>query len=191
MKTKKLELDVSPKRKLVIPDPDDPKKLSKTRKKNVKSIFGDSSEKILQLLETNDTDSAISLIYKKALSSVVDVLPYAEHNIRKSKGVRGVYQLNALISSMRELLTDMQSAQDRGLLGQSLMDSVIRPAFSDMAQDIVVEYSAIGADAKQGMTEKEWSRFRVALKDSRTNLANKFTAHYRRLNDETISYLQR
>lgn len=166
-------------------------KLSKLRVKGMRSIFGDSSEKILQLLETNDTDSAVTLIYKKTLGTLVDLLPYAEHAIRKSKGARGVYQINAIISSMREIMTDIQSAQDRGAMGTAVMDSVVRPAFSDIGMDIVKEYSVIGADAKLAMTEKEWSRFQPALRASRTRLANCITAHYRSIHEGTVNYLQK
>lgn len=170
---------------------EEPKRLSKLKGKGMKSIFGDNSEKILQLLEINDTDSAVALIYKKALSTLVDLLPFAEHAIRKSKGARGVYQINSLISSMRELLVDIQSAQDRGLMGQSLMANVIRPTFTDLAQEVVKEYGMIGADAKNGMTEKEWSRFSVSLKESRSRLADNITMQYRQINEQTISFLQR
>ncbi len=168
-----------------------PKKISKLKTKGMRSIFGDNAEKILQLLETNETDSAVASIYKATLSSLVDLLPYAEHAIRKSKGARGVYQINSLISSMRELMVDIQSAQDRGMMGQALMDQVMRPTFSDMAQDVVQEYGMIAADAKNGMTEKEYGRFRTALMESRARLADKITKHYRSINDQTISYLQR
>jgi len=193
----KMELDVSatklleaPKKKLSVAVKA-PERISKVNAKGMRSIFGDNSEKILQLLETNETDSAVALIYKKALSSIVDLIPYAEHAVRKSKGARGVYQINSLISSCRELLVDIQAAQDRGMLGTTLMQQVVKPAFSDMANDIVQEYGMIASDAKLDMPEKEWQRFSTNLKESRARLADKITKHYRRVNDETISYLQR
>lgn len=168
-----------------------PPRISKLNKKGMRSIFGDRADDILQLLECDETDSAVTLIYKRTLQSLVDLLPYAEHAVRKSKGARGVYQINSLISSMRELMTDIQSAQDRGMMGHALMNNVVKPAFSDMASDIVQEYSMIGADAKLGMTDKEWGRFQTSLKASRTRLANKITAHYRQVNDGTVAFLQR
>lgn len=178
------------KREVTVVEEEPPKRISKLKTKKLRSIFGDGAEKILQLLDTNDTDTAVALIYKKTLSSLVDLLPYAEHAVRKSKGARGVYQINSLISSMRELMVDIQSAQDRGMMGTALMDSVMRPTFADVAQDIVQEYGMISADAKNGMTDKEFVRFRASLMESRARLADKITKHYRRVNEQTVAFLQ-
>lgn len=190
---KTLMIDVSPDKKkkrteLAIVKP---AKMSKLQGKALKTMFGQNSEKILQLLETDETDSAVALIYKKLLQSIVDIIPMAELAIIESKGTRGIYQFNQILSSARELMCDIQSAQDRGLLGVSLMEQTVKPTFGDIAQDIVQEYSMIGADVKAGMTEKEWQRFAPLLRESRARLADKITKHYRRINEETISFLQR
>lgn len=166
-------------------------RISKLNTKGMRSIFGDNAESIMQLIEANDTDSAMSLIYKKSLQTLLDLLPYAEHAIRKSKGARGVYQINSLISSMRELMVDIQSSQDRGMMGQALMENVIKPTFADLANSIVQEYGMIGADAKLGMTDKEWERFQVSLKASRSRLADSINRQYGEIREQTISYLQR
>jgi hypothetical protein len=125
----------------------EPKSISKLQGKALKTMFGQHSEKILQMLESSDSDPAIALIYKRLLQSIVDLLPLSELAIRSSKGTRGVYPYIQLVSSIRELMVDISAAQDRGMLGTSLMESVVKPAFSDMASDIVQEYSMIGADA--------------------------------------------
>lgn len=182
---------VNKKRKELMVIKTENKRISKTNLKGIRSIFGDGAEKIQQLLETDETDTAVALIYKRALQSLVDLIPYAESAVRKSKGARGVYQINSLISSMRELLVDVQSAQDRGMMGTALINGVVKPTFADMANDIVQEYGMIGADAKNGMTEKEWTRFAVSLKESRSRLADKITKHFYKIEEETVSYLQR
>ena len=167
------------------------KRISKNKKAKLRSIFGDRSEKIQQLLEINDTDTAVALIYKRSLQSIVDLIPYAEHAVRKSKGARGVYQINSLISSMRELMVDIQSAQDRGMLGHQLVEQVLKSSYRELAEEILKEYSTLGADARLGMTDKEYDRFRTALTDSRERLAAKMTANFRTVKEQTIQYLQR
>jgi hypothetical protein len=167
------------------------KRLSKLRGKALTTMFGQHSEKILQLLESSDADPAIALIYKRLLQSVVDLLPMAELAVRASKGTRGIYQYNQLTSSLRELLVDVQAAQDRGMLGEALVGSVIKPCFYDIAQDIVQEYELLRIDAKQGMEEQEYNRFRTSLSAGRDRLADKINKHYRTIRDGTISYLQK
>ena len=62
-----------------------PKRISKLKTEAMDSILGNSSEKILQLLETNENDSAVTLINKKLIQSLVDLIPLAEQNVRNTK----------------------------------------------------------------------------------------------------------
>jgi elongation factor P--beta-lysine ligase len=196
--TKTLRLDVSPdikkkkkKKKLEIAEVK-LKKISKlSTQAETKSIIGQNAEQIHQLLENKDNEAAIPLIYRKMLQSLVDLLPLAERQVRKTKGARGVYQVNILISSIRELLVDVQASQDRGMLGQNLVEQVVKPSFGDLAQTIVTEYAAISADAKLNMNDKEYGRFRTELLASRARLASAMTERFRDIKDQTIQYLER
>lgn len=179
------------KTELAVYDEDDQPKLSKLKGKALRTQFGAGTEKILRLLEQDETDPAIALIYKRLLQSVVDVLPLAEMGIRNTKGVRGVHGFNMLISSLRELMVDVQSAQDRGMMGEMLVRSIIQPAFSDLAQDTVQEFSVIAADAKAHMTPEEYDKFAPLLRESRARLANRMTHHYRKMQEGVINYLQK
>lgn len=193
-------LDVSaekPKKKkkkrteLALAEEENEPKLSKLKGKALRTQFGKGTEKILRLLEQDETDPAIALIYKRLLQSVVDVLPLAEMGIRNSKGVRGVHGFNMLISSLRELMVDVQSAQDRGMMGEMLVRSIVQPAFGDLAQDTVLEFSNIAADAKAHMSPEDYEKFAPLLRESRSRLANRMTAHYRTMQEGIINYLQK
>jgi hypothetical protein len=197
-KKKKVVEDAEPevkkkkkKKKTEVVEYEKPTKLTKLKGKALRTQFGQGTEKILRLLEQDDTDPAIALIYKRLLQSVVDVLPLAELGIRASKGARGLHGFNMLISSLRELMVDVQQAQDRGLMGQMLVQSVIQPAFTDLAQETVQEFSIIAADAKSLMSSEEFEKFAVMLRESRSRLANRMTHHFRVMKDGSINYLQR
>lgn len=189
------EDDEQPKKKrqeLQIYDEDDGlPKLSKLKGKALRTQFGSGTEKILRLLEQDDTDPAVALIYKRLLQSVVDVMPLAELGIRASKGTRGIHGFNMLISSLRELMVDVQSAQDRGMMGQTLVMSVIQPAFSDLAQEMVQEFSTLAADVKSYLSQEDYDKFLPLLKESRSRIANRMTFHYNIMRDGTVSFLQR
>lgn len=191
-----LQLDVTPKKKkkkktFEVADVK-LKKISKlSTQAEAKSIIGQNAEQIHQLLEAKENDKAIPLIYRKMLQSLVDLLPLAERQVRKTKGARGVYQVNTLISSVRELLNDVQASQDRGMLGQNLVEQVVKPSFSDLAQTIVTEYAAIAADAKLRMNDRDYASFRKEVLDSRARLANAVTLQFRDIQAQTIQYLER
>lgn len=166
-------------------------RISKLNTKGMKSIIGDSAEDIQQLLEVGDNDSAVSLIYKRILQSLVDLLPFAEHAVRKSKGARGVYQINSLISSIRELMTDIQSAQDRGMLGEALVEKIIRPSFLDIGMEIMKEYAAVADDSKALMDKESHTKFLSLLRSSRGRMGDKITGEYKQVQEQTRNYLQR
>ncbi len=167
-------------------------KLSLTKTKLLlKTQFGKGAEKILSLIESDDTDPAVALLMKRLLSSVVDVLPYAEMGIRKTKGARGIHGFSMLVSQLRELMVDIQAAQDRGMMGQSLVMQVVQPSFSDLAQDTVLEFSTLSADVKSILNQEDYEKFMVLLKESRGRLANKMTHHYKAIESGTINFLQR
>ena len=141
-------------------------RISKLKTKGMRSIVGDSAEDIQQLLEVGDNDSATTLMHKKLLQGLIDLIPYAEHNVRKSKGQRGVYQVNSLVSSVRELIVDLQATQDRGQLGANLVEQIIRPAFLDIGMQVVQEFATLLNDAKDLMAPEDYRTFKVHQKES-------------------------
>lgn len=196
------EEDVKPKKKksksraLALRDDDDDE--PETRKLNVtktklllKTQFGKDANKILNLLEREENDPAIAMLYKKLLMSVVDILPMAEMGIRKTKGVRGIHGFTMLISQIRELMVDIQAAQDRGMMGEMITQQFLQPAFRDLAQDTVKEFSNIAADAKSILTQEDYDKFTPLLREARSRLANDMTRHYNSMKDGVIGYLQR
>jgi hypothetical protein len=195
-KKKRIEEEDEPPRKkraeLALYDEDDGlPRLSKLKGRALRTQFGSGTEKILRLLEQDETDPAIALIYKRLLQSVVDVLPLAEMGIRKSKGVRGVHGFNMLISSLRELMVDVQSAQDRGMMGQTLVMQVMQPAFTDLAQEMVQEFSVLAADVKAQLSDEDYQKFLPLLKESRSRIANRMTHHYNIMRDGVVKFLER
>lgn len=166
-------------------------RVSKTKTSHLKSIIGDSAEDIQQMLESGDTDNSKSLIYKKLVQTVVDLLPYAENNIRKSKGVKGVYQLNSMVQTIRELIIDVQASQDRGRMGELMTERIIAPAMLDIGTSIVQKFSNITADAKVRMTSEEYRLFKTEVNKHRSDLAEFINKKFYEVQDQMREYLQR
>ena len=167
------------------------KKISKLNFENMQSIVGDSAEAVQQLLAKGDNDTAVSLIYKSMLSAMVDLIPIVETSIRESNGTRGIYQLSALVSGVRELLVDIQSAQDRGLLGEALVDKIIRPEVLDFGMMIASEYSIMGDDFRQFLSPDDYKKVAADLKLSRTRVAANLMKSYKSIEKSTVDFLQR
>lgn len=169
------------------------RKISKLRNTGkMRSILGDEAENIHQLVEVGDTDNATSLIYKRILQVLVDLLPYAEHNVRATKGQRGVYQVNSLIQSVRELMVDLQRAQDRGAMGEMLVERIVRPIFLDIGMSLVRELAEVKNAAEAIMSQEDYNkRFLPELTSAKERIGAAINNGYESARDQTRQFLQR
>lgn len=202
MATKKLDISGKPKkvklpkkitkeRALVIAAEPEKKRISKLKNvSKMRSILGDSAEDIHQLLESNNTDSATTLMQKRMMQTLIDMLPYAEHNIRKSKGARGVYQINSLLTSLRELMIDVQSVKDKGAIGDAMVEKVIRPAFLDIGMQLVLEDERVLKEIKDEVNVETYRKVRDIHKDSLKRLAANIQEKYAEAKQQAIGFLQ-
>lgn len=165
--------------------------ISKIKSKKMRSIIGDSAEDIQQLLEVGDSDSASMMIYKRALQALIDLVPYAEHNIRESKGRHGVYQINSLIQSIRELLIDIQGANDRGAVGERLIEKIMRPSFLDIGMALMQEFASVATEVKPDLNEKQYDLLRAALKSSQERIGGVIQKQFFDVKEKTREAMQR
>jgi hypothetical protein len=196
---KRVELDISaPRKKKRVPEETnlpaviEPKKtrISKLNTKGMRSILGDSAEEIQQLLESNSNDSAITLMQKRMIQTVVDLLPYAEHAVRNSKGARGVYQINSLLTSLRELMIDMQSTKDKGTLGAEMVDRVVRPAFLDIGMVLVQEEARLDGEIRDLLGVDAHRKIKAARKESTLRIAQSIQEKFGKAREQAINFLQ-
>lgn len=166
------------------------KRISKLNTKGMRSIIGDSAETIQQLLESNSNESAMALMQKRLLQALVDTLPYAEHAIRNTKGARGVYQFNSLITSIREVMIDVQSTRDKGALGAELVERVLRPAFLDIGMIIVQEEARLDSDIKDELGVDAARKIKKLRKDSTTRVAQAIQQKYGEAKASAVTFLQ-
>lgn len=142
------------------------------------SLLAQDATRINELLETGEQDDATTLIYKRLTQSCVDAIPLVENVIRESGGGRGVYQFNQMVTTLRELLADLQAIKARGQIGVRIVDSVIRPFMLDLGMMIVKELKVIEEDARSAMSPDDYIRFRDTVTRSRNNIAGFVNTEY-------------
>ena len=167
------------------------RRISKIADLDLSSILGDSSEEIQQLLEMNNSDSATMLMQKRLLQSLVDLIPLAENAIRASNGSKGVYQFNSLVTSLREILIDVQSTKDRGALGDALVEKIIRPAFLDLGMTLIQEDALVGSAVQDALKPADWKVVKEAREKSLQRLAVYLQKQYGQVKESSIQFLQR
>lgn len=176
-------------RNLPVPAGEKRYQIDKATKKKLKTMFGQRTREILTLIENNERDGAVVLIYKQLLKMLVSLVPILEKVVRRSKGRYGTYQVNQLVSQLRELLADMQSVQDRGLLGRTLIKRYVRPAFADIAMQMLQNDQRILNLALLHLPGDRRAQVEAELKETQKELARFIQAQYRHVSEEIIKGL--
>jgi hypothetical protein len=160
--------------------------LTSKGKSKMRSMFGERTEDILDLIENNNRDGAVVMIYKQLLKTLVDIIPISETLVRKTEGTRGIYQLNQLLSQIRELLADMQAVQDRGLLGRQLISKYVRPGFLDIAMQIVQNDHRLLNEILPYVEERHKDRVKTQILSSQRELGKFIQEQYKQIAEDII-----
>ena len=191
VKIPKSQTEVKPKKKkkstaLVVPGAEG-KKIKMTE---LRSYFGKQAPVILRMIEMNDNDGGLTLLKKKLLQTTISLVPFAEDIIRNSSSQRGIYQFTALVSQVRELITDIRADEDRRHVARSIIEEVIRPAFMEIAQNIITDHHDF-RKVTERMVKPEASReFNEKLQGLAKELAKKMMEIYKDVEHKTQEQLR-
>ncbi|QDH83640.1 hypothetical protein [Achromobacter phage Motura] len=167
------------------------KRVTRLKGSALQTIIGEQVEDIHQLLQSGDSDSAKTRMYKALLQSVIDVLPHAEQNIRKTKGQKGVYQFTSMITTIRELLIDVQASQDRGRVGELIIEKIIQPSMFDFANAMINHFEMVSSDAKLRMKRDEYELFKQELDKTKRGLAQTFQEMFYSMREQIKEFMER
>ena len=77
-----------------------------------------------------------------------------------------------MVTTLRELLVDLQAISARGQIGVTVVDKVIRPFILDLGMQIVQELKVIEEDARSYMSPSDHEKFRAQVVRSRDRIAD-------------------
>ena len=177
-------------RAMVVAQPQEGMRLSSRQTNNLMAHFGSNADTIIEMLEANNNDGALTLLKKKLLMTVIDVLPDAEAIIRETKGGKGTYQFVTLISQIRELITDIQSDQDRKHIARNLCEDVIRPSFMDIAQNMITQHHSFKKEMEGKIKPDQLQNFGKELQELARNMAKDMTAKYLEVEQKIFNALK-
>lgn len=164
--------------------------LTKSEITAVRKNFGDQSEKIIEFLEVGNSDSAIQLLKKSLLTTVIRILPEAERILVESGTSRGTYQFVTLVSQIRELMSDIQADRDRQYIATSIMENIVRPIFMDIAQEMITEHHAFRKGAERLIVPGRDREFADELRATAEGLARFMNAQYKELQTKITEALK-
>lgn len=152
--------------------------ISKKVRVQLEADFGKHAPKLIDMLEMGQNDGALTLLKRKLLQTCIGLLPHAERTVRDSKSARGVYQFSTLISQIREIMGDIEADRDRDLLLAVIDERVIKPAFMDFAQQILVTHFEFRKDLEAHVEPKSVQLFNQKLERVAKELARKMHDQY-------------
>jgi hypothetical protein len=157
-----------------------------------KNILDESVESVYHLLEINDTDSATQLLYKRVIQSAYKMLAKIESSMEESPGTRGAYPFNAVATTLRDYITDLQASMDRGRLAEGIIDNILRPMFLEIASSVVLEISTIEKEAKLKMSESDFSDFHTNVaRQCQQRIIDVMQRAYTKAKEDTNKAMQR
>lgn len=176
-------------------EPDDLDALTKRAvvpsSEDTKNILGSEADTLIRLLEDGDDDGAKKVLLKKLMQSSVKLLAHVEKGAIDTNGRFGVHSFNGLIMSLRELINDMQAMNDRGAIGQILVEQVIRPAFMDVGMAIMQEFFKANQDMRKMLRDEDYKEVEKIQKECRDRIGQHLHQSYETMRDGLINYLQR
>jgi hypothetical protein len=175
------------KQKLSKPDYIDNPRL---QKKKLTTYFGDHSDTILEMLEGSNQDGALTLLKRNLLKTVINALPHAEQILIESGTSKGTYQFATLISTIRELIADIQADQDKKFISEALLNNVLKPAYVDIAQNMLSKHFEFLSLSKDLVLPKSKKDFNTAMKTLATDIAADLKVSYKETASKITDHLK-
>lgn len=134
-------------------------------------VFGDASDSIQELMESNDTDSAIVLAQKKMLASTLALIPNTEKLVDGTDGTKGVYQYSTLINTARSLIEDISAQQDAQLIAESINTNYVHPTVLSLLQFTVDSLYRLRAGLKDYIQPEDKKAVGAMINDTANGMA--------------------
>ncbi len=164
--------------------------LNKKDKKALTTYFGVHADSILTMLDNNNQDGALTSLKKHMLKTTIRVLPYAEQVLLDSGTSKGTYQFTTLINTLRELIADIQADNDKQFIADSIINGVIKPAYIDIAENIVSSHHDFMLLNKDMIREKHLQAYSKKLRGLATTIAADLRSNYSNVRTQIHSQLK-
>lgn len=153
------------------------------------SVMAAITQEILDLLDRDDSESAITLTQKHLLRTVIMMLPEAERMIRASKSARGVHNFSQLINSCREIMADIQMARDNQYLATNVNVRVIQPGMINITNNLINTFSLLKAEVSQYVPADKKVLVTMAMDNATKAIAKNCESEYRNMAEKVDSAL--
>ena len=118
------------------------------------NILNSSFDDVYRLLEVQDTDNATQLLYRRMIQASYRMLCKIEASTNAESNTRGAYAFNAVASTLKDYINNLQMSLDKGRLAENIIDNILRPLFLEMASTLVVQFGIVTKEAKLAIKDE-------------------------------------
>lgn len=156
---------------------------------NAPSVMAEITDEILELLDREDNDGAITLTQKHLLRTVVTMIPEAERIIRISKSAKGIHNFSQLINNCREIMADIQMSRDSKFLSNGINLRVLQPGFIEITNMTVNAHSQLKQEISQYIPPEKRVLVNTAIDNCTKSIAKYFESQYREMKVKIETHL--
>ena len=150
--------------------------------------FGKSAPRILKMIEGNDAEGATIILQRALLSSAITALTQVENTTLATSGAKGIYAFNALISQIRELITDVQASQDTERIVEEIAIR-INGSMRSMAEALLDQHHALKREVAAYLADEDVKTVNTRIDATTRALATYITQTRDEVNESIRSRL--
>ena len=107
-------------------------------RKGLRMMFGEASDKILDMLQQDDTEeSGLLLAQKQMFLTTLSMIPDAERAVKESAGKHGIYQYVQLTQLAQTQIETIKAQMDVSLVADSICANAVHPTFLSLVNHVI------------------------------------------------------
>jgi hypothetical protein len=131
------------------------------------SALSKDMQVIVDMLEDKENDSAITLTQKAMLQTVIMMMPEAEKRFfANTSAHQAVYAFNALVTTARELIADVQAAEDKTKVIDRIIYDLLEPQILSLVNYLLESNFYLVKQLKPLVKEKHHKKLQDILNDA-------------------------
>lgn len=147
------------------------------------SLFQEQVQQISEKFE-NNPDKGVNQFQLMSLKMLVDLIPYAEREYRRDPRQSNAYAINALVTQIRELISDLQAEDNTLELINKIVLTIVQPVTQKIAGSLIEFNFAIKTSIKGDLLEGRDERVNREIDNATKDVARQIQGFINQMADE-------
>lgn len=147
------------------------------------SLFQEQVQQISEKFE-NNPDKGVNQFQLMSLKMLVDLIPYAEKEYRRDPRQSNAYAINALVTQIRELISDLQAEDNTLELINKIVLNIVQPITQKIAGSLIEFNFSIKSSIKGDLIDGRYERVEREIDTATKDIARTIQGYVNQMCDE-------